>query len=230
MPRPLRHDCSSAADASSIQFVIPFGELLLDDDKASRFLVLSMRRVMVCPVRSANSDACWFSGLIAFAFGLVETSRLTLSCGRNAVENRGGASRRADRDRHPGDLIKQCWRWKIHLLACSSCRRTRTMVPPPDDFRQERRRESATSLRRASSLQYYAARCMLGLCSRSLERAVGHLFARGPSPPFCPSVFFTHFIQISKMSGRHRHLISFPAVAEAAAVAPPDLFYHANEV
>ena len=209
MPSPLRHDCSLAADASSIQFVIPFGELLLDDDKASRFLVLSMRRVMVCPVRSANSDACWFSGLIAFAFGLVETSRLTLSCGRNAVENRGGASRRADRDRHPGDLIKQCWRWKIHLLACSSCRRTRTMVPPPDDFRQERRRESATSLRRASSLQYYAARCMLSGKSRwpFCQRTVSLPFAlRSVFLSFSP-----HFIQISKMSGRHICIISFPA-------------------
>ena len=124
MPRPLRHDCSSVADASSIQFVIPFGELLLDDDKASRFLVLSMRRLIVCPVRSANSDACWFNGLIAFAFGLVETGCLASFCGRNAVENGGGASRRAgraDRDRHPHprDLIKQCWRWKVkHSPAC----------------------------------------------------------------------------------------------------------------
>ena len=42
-----RHACSSAADASSIQFVMPFGELLPDDDRASRFLVLSMRHLMV---------------------------------------------------------------------------------------------------------------------------------------------------------------------------------------
>lgn len=81
-----RHACNSAADVSSIQFVMPFGELLPDDDKASRFLVLSMRHVMVWVASSLKglSESPWtFKCAVASFLGLF------LEIGsRNAVETR----------------------------------------------------------------------------------------------------------------------------------------------
>lgn len=81
-----RHACRSVADASSIQFVMPFGELLPDDDKASRFLVPSMRHVMVWVASSLKglSESPWtFKCAVATVLGLL------LDFGsRNAVETR----------------------------------------------------------------------------------------------------------------------------------------------